>query len=740
LSDCEQLLAGLNPAQAEAAAHLEGPCLVLAGAGSGKTRVLTHRIAYLVCRGVDPASILAITFTNKAAREMRERVEQLLGRGAAGAMVLSTFHAACVRILRRWGDRLGWDPRFLIADDADQRALLKACIQELNLDPQRYNPSAVRAAIDRAKNDLVGPEEMARRADGFYAAQVARIYELYQRRLREQNTMDFGDLLAECVRLLREHPEVLEALQERFHYVLVDEYQDTNHAQYVWLRLLCGRRRNLFAVGDADQSIYGWRGADISNILRFEEDFPEARVVLLEQNYRSTQPILDAAHDVIAHNRQRREKRLWTDRTEGPPVVLYRAREERDEAQFVAAEMERLHAEEGVPWSECAVLYRTHAQSRVLEEVLVRRGIPYVIVGGLRFYERKEVKDLLAYLRLVVNPYDRLAYERVVNEPRRGLGPAALLKIDDHARRLGLSPVHACADAAAIPGLTRPQAEAAAAFGRLILDLAEQRRSLPVGAVLERLAEDSGYARMLREEGTIEAAGRLENLQELFNIAAEFTAAGFDDTPEDFLAHVALTAEADTAVQDDAVSLMTLHSAKGLEFDVVFLVGMEEGLFPHVRSLDDAAGLEEERRLCYVGMTRARRRLYLTHAWYRTVYGDFQPGIPSRFLSEIRPGRLEERGAVLADEDLGRPPAAGRGWGRAAAPTAAAPGGAGPGDGAGETYVPRAGEKVIHPKWGEGTVVSLRGSGLDAEVAVVFPEPVGLKRLLVRYARLARPG
>src|SRR5690606_29204988 len=421
---------------------------------------------------------------------------------------------------------------------------------------------------------------------------------------------------------------------------------DTNHAQYVWLRLLAGERRNLFAVGDADQSIYGWRGADITNILRFEEDFPEARVILLEQNYRSTQPILDAAHDVIAHNRQRREKRLWTDRSDGPPVVLYRARDERDEAHFVAGEIERLRAEEQVDWSDCAVLYRTHAQTRVLEEVFVRRGIPYVIVGGLRFYERKEIKDLLAYLRLVVNPYDRLAYERVVNEPRRGLGPAGLLRIDDYARRLGISPVHACADGAAIEGLNRAQAEAAAAFGRLILDLAAERERLPVAEVLARLLEESGYARMLREEGTLEAGGRLENLQELLNIAAEFTAAGFEDTPEDFLAHVALTAEVDLTGEDDAVSLMTLHSAKGLEFDVVYLIGLEEGLFPHVRSLDDAAGLEEERRLCYVGMTRARRRLYLTHAWYRTVYGDFQPGIPSRFLSEIQPGRLDEQGAV----------------------------------------------------------------------------------------------
>ncbi|HEX6990028.1 MAG TPA: 3'-5' exonuclease, partial [Bacillota bacterium] len=434
---------------------------------------------------------------------------------------------------------------------------------------------------------------------------------------------------------------------------------------------------------------------------------------------------------------------------------------ERDEAQFVAAELERLRAEEGIAWSDGAVLYRTHAQSRVLEDVFVRRGIPYVIVGGLRFYERKEVKDLLSYLRLVVNPHDRLAYERVVNEPRRGLGPASLLRIDEHARRLGISPVHACAEAGEIEGLTRPQADAAMTFGRLILDLAAERDRLPVSALMERLLEDSGYARALREEGTIEAAGRLENLQELLNITREFTGAGFEDTPEDFLAHVALTAEVDTASQDDAVSLMTLHSAKGLEFDVVWLIGLEEGLFPHVRSLDDPAGLEEERRLCYVGMTRARHRLYLTHAWYRTVYGDFQPGIPSRFLSEIQPGRLEERGATIDDASAWTPARAGGLDGRRGPAPGVGGGGAPPtagrtpaglpragrarvgsgGDDSGDgPYVPQPGEKVIHPRWGEGTVVGLRGAGSDAEVAVVFAEPAGLKRLLVRYANLARSG
>ncbi|HEY8449034.1 MAG TPA: UvrD-helicase domain-containing protein [Bacillota bacterium] len=725
-TDCERLLSGLNPAQRRAAAHLDGPCLVLAGAGSGKTRVLTHRVAYLICRGVAPQAILAITFTNKAAREMRERVVRLVGDEARD-MWISTFHAACVRILRRWGDRIGYDRGFVIRDEAEQRVLIKASIEQLGLDPDRYPVNAVRAAIDHAKNELRDPDAMSREADSFYLAQVARIYAAYQERLRDENALDFGDLLMQAVRLLREHPEVLAELRARFSHLLVDEYQDTNHAQYVLLKLLAEPRRNLFAVGDADQSIYGWRGADIRNILRFEEDFPEAEVVLLEQNYRSTRPILDVAHDVIAHNRQRREKRLWTERTEGEPVTLYRARDEREEAEFVAGEILRLRADEGLAWQDFAVLYRTHAQSRVLEEVFVRRGLPYVIIGGQRFYERQEVKDLLAYLRLVINPYDSMAFERVLNRPRRGLGATSLLRLTAFARDQGISLVEACCRAGEIEGLQRQQAEAARAFGELLARAAERRHQVPVAELLEELIVESGYERALLADGDAEAIARHENLRELVSIARGAVQAGFDDTVEDFLAQVALTSEVDQATGGDAVALMTLHSAKGLEFPVVFLVGLEEGLFPHVRSLDEEGRVEEERRLCYVGMTRAEQRLYLTHAWSRMIFGDFQSGVPSRFLSEIAPGRLRELGALA--------PGSAQVLTRTGVTTGAVGGPVAPAAEPGAIHVPRAGEQVRHPKWGVGTVVGLKGDGGDAEIAIAFPG-AGVKRVIARYARL----
>lgn len=734
--DCSLHLEGLNDAQRQAVMHKDGPCLVLAGAGSGKTRVLTHRIAYLVCHGVDPRSIIAITFTNKAAREMRERLENLVGP-VVRDMWIHTFHAACVRILRRYGDRVGYDDNFVIVDETEQRTILKECLDELQLNPDRYPLNSLRSRIDQAKNQLLAPGDLAERADNFYVAQVARVYEAYQKRLRAENALDFGDLLMQAVILMREHPDVRKALQDRFQYILVDEYQDTNHAQYVWLKLLAGERRNAFAVGDADQSIYGWRGADISNILQFEQDFPDARVILLERNYRSTQQILDAAHDVINNNKQRHKKKLWTDRTSGSPVTLFRARDEWREAEFVADQIERLEREEATGLSDMAVLYRTHAQSRVIEEVLMRRGIPYVIVGGQRFYDRQEIKDMLAYLRLVVNPYDRLAFERVINRPKRGLGPTSQLRLVQYAEANGISLIDACRQADQVPGLNRSQVQGAQRFGNTIAGVAQRQGDVPVADLIQELIETSGYAEALRAEGTNEALARIENLQQLPAIARELVDAGFDDTISDFLALAALSSGADEAGSGEAVSLMTLHSAKGLEFSVVFLVGLEEGLFPHVRSMDDESQLEEERRLCYVGMTRARDRLYLTHAWSRVVYGDFQGGIPSRFLTEIKPERLHEidegaepQWAAMTPVRSGtRRNGSLPGTGRA--PSTGIVGPAGPS----QVYVPAAGAQVRHPKWGVGTVVSLSGEGGDAEIVIAFPG-AGIKRVIARYARL----
>ncbi|HLS89312.1 MAG TPA: UvrD-helicase domain-containing protein [Sphingobacteriaceae bacterium] len=737
---CEHLLDNLNEPQREAVLHGQGPCLVVAGAGSGKTRVLTRRIAHLICRGVDPQAILAITFTNKAAGEMRERVDQLLGRPSR-SMWISTFHAACVRILRVHAARLGYERYFTILDGTDQRALLKDIISRLNLDPQRYRPQVIQGVIDRAKTELLDPQAFAAAAGNFFEHQAARIYRAYQERLARENAVDFGDLIRLTVNLLEEHEDVRGAYEDQFQHVLIDEYQDTNMAQYRLLRLL-GGRGNVFAVGDADQSVYRFRGADFTIILRFQEDFPDARIIRLEQNYRSTQAILDAANRLIGHNTQRQAKRLWTDRGPGEAVVLYRARDEEDEAAFVAGEIRRLVQEEGRPWSDFALLYRTHAQSRALEDRLVLMGMPYRIIGGVRFYERKEIKDLLAYLRLLVNPWDESAFQRAIAEPRRGIGPAAMARLYAFMQETGLDFVAACARAAEIGGLQKKQVEALRAFGRMLEELSQIRHQVPVARLLAELLSRSGYEGALQAEGSAEALGRLENLKELLTLARVFTLQGYDDTPEDFLAAVALAGDADTAGGEDSVSLLTMHSAKGLEFPVVFLVGLEEGLFPHARSLDDGDELEEERRLCYVGVTRAQERLYLTSAYQRMIFGEFRTGVPSRFLGEMG----MEHMTVLDPHapPVRREPAPVRnfprraaitpwGWNTAARPAAAnhrpveeVPG-----------YIPEVGEDVIHPHWGRGTVLSRSGSGEDTEVTIEFPG-AGTRTVLVRYA-LLRP-
>lgn len=782
--DCDYILDGLNEQQRLAASHGEGPCLVIAGAGSGKTRVLTRRIAYLICRGISPGHILAITFTNKAAREMRDRLESLLGRGVR-SMWISTFHAAGVRILRQDGHALGYPGHFAIADDADQRALLKDIISDLNLDVRRYTPRAVQSYIDRAKNRLEDPAAFSSKADNFFAHQVARIYEQYQSRLQKEGMLDFGDLIMQTVFLLRRHPDVLSYYRERFQHILIDEYQDTNAAQYALVKLLAGGGGSVFAVGDADQSIYAFRGADFTNILRFEQDFPGGRVIRLEQNYRSTNAILAAANRVISHNGRRQEKDLWSELGEGVPVVWYRGADERDEGAYIAGELARVRKEEGCAWSDMAVLYRTHAQSRVLEEQLMAAQVPYRIIGGVRFYERKEVKDLLAYLKLMANPADSLSFQRALSEPRRGVGDVTVQRLGEFAAREGIHWIEASRRASEVDGIRPQQVKALEEFARLFSDLAELADEKPVADLIPEILSRSGYKRALEAERSVESLGRLENLQEVISFAREFTESGFEDTVVDFIAATALATAGDTEEEGDEVSLMTLHSAKGLEFDTVFLAGLEEGLFPHSRSLEDDDEIEEERRLCYVGMTRAKRQLVLSHAWHRTIFGEYRVGVPSRFIEEADPSRLtvlgpdaDEGGLFASGDRWGGPRSpgsrraaggtsggGGRGPGGGAAPASYRRGrvghpsrtpradmdwarrgqraGTGPGSrpsgggGAGGPvpFTPKPGELVLHPHWGRGTVESCEGSGENMEATINFPG-VGTRTVLLKYANL----
>ncbi|AEG15264.1 ATP-dependent DNA helicase PcrA [Desulfofundulus kuznetsovii DSM 6115] len=731
------LLKNLNEAQKEAVQHKDGPLLVLAGAGSGKTRVLTTRIAYLLQQGVDPHHILAITFTNKAAREMKERVQTMVPHVARDLWV-STFHSACLRILRKQARFLGYSENFVVYDEHDQQTVLKDCLKELNLDEKRFPPRAVAAIISGAKNKLLGPDAYQDEVFDFYSRHVARIYALYQDKLFRNNALDFDDLIMLTVRLFRENPAVLRYYQNRFRYILVDEYQDTNHAQYVLVNLLAREHRNLCVVGDPDQGIYSWRGANIQNILDFEKDYPDAKVVKLEQNYRSTQTILDAANHVIRRNRGRREKRLWTAAGAGNPVVVYLAHDERAEANFVADRITRLHRL-GVPYRDMAVLYRTHAMSRVLEEILLHRGIPYTIVGGLRFYDRKEIKDLLAYLRLVVNPSDTVSLRRIINVPRRGIGEASFNRLLAFSAAREIPVLEALARVEEIPGLTKSVRAACMELARLFGWLYEHQGELTVTGLAWEVLQRSGYWQELLAENTVESRTRQENLKEFLSVTQDFDRQAGEQTLSAFLAELSLVSDIDRYDEEaDQVVLMTLHSAKGLEFPVVFLVGMEEGVFPHSRSLVEPAELEEERRLCYVGITRARERLYLTHCWQRTLYGATRHNDPSRFLEEIPPH------LVTVDDPLDR--------GNGAKRPKPAPGGAGlPRGAAKETepgmlppvreqapvYAFSPGDRVRHRKWGQGTVINVRGQGENAELQVEFPN-LGTKILLARYAPLER--
>jgi ATP-dependent DNA helicase UvrD/PcrA len=628
----EELLAGLNPAQREAVLHVDGPLLVVAGAGSGKTRVLTHRVAHLIrAHGVKPNEILAITFTNKAATEMRERLERILGRTARAIWIL-TFHAACGRILRREAERLGYRSSFTIYDQADQVRVVKACLEELGKDPKRFTPRGIHAQISNAKNQLVSPDEYTARVASFWDQTVAEVYELYQRRLHASNAVDFDDMLMLTVDVLERFPEALERWQSSFHHVLVDEYQDTNKAQYRLLQLLAAKHRNVFAVGDPDQSIYAFRGADIRNILDFEEDFGGADTIALEQNYRSTNSILEAANAVIDCNRDRKPKRLWSELGEGDPVEVVEVEDEHAEARFVAAEIARL-VESGYSAAEIAVFYRTNAQSRVLEDVLVRQGVPYQVIGGPRFYERAEIKDAVAYLSLLNNSDDAVALMRIANRPRRGIGDTSIQRLVAHATALGISLWDATADPEAA-GVATASARAIRGFRTTIESLMSAAQELEVDELVERVLQRSGTIEAYEAERTIEARGRVENLSELVGSAQEYRARAEEPSLSGFLEEVQLQSDQDTLAEDTAqVTLMTIHNAKGLEYRVVFLIGMEEGIFPHSRSIEDNE-VEEERRLAYVGMTRAMERLTLTHA--RSTAGASTTSAPASWTSSRR--------------------------------------------------------------------------------------------------------
>jgi len=718
------LLEKLNPPQRQAVETTEGPLLILAGAGSGKTRVLTYRIAYMLNeRGVSPHNILAITFTNKAAGEMRERLADLIGVRSEYLWVC-TFHAACVRILRREIGALGYDSNFVIYDSADQQTLIKQCLKELNIDDKRFPPRAMAAGISGAKNKLLGPAEYQKQAFDYYEHSVARVYELYQKKLRANNALDFDDLLVLTVKILEENPEVLEVYQNRFRYILVDEYQDTNHAQYKLVNMLAKKHRNLCVVGDADQSIYGWRGADIRNILDFERDYPDAQVIKLEQNYRSTKVILEAANKVIRNNLGRKETRLWTENADGPLIEFFQTRDERQEAYFVADRIYRMHHEENKPYSDFAVLYRTNAQSRAVEEVFMKHNIPYTIVGGLKFYERKEIKDIIAYLRVIQNPADTISLHRVINVPRRGVGDTSVGKLTEYARDRVLSLYQAMEQVGEIPGLTGRVAVPVGEFTNLIGGWRGRLGEISVTLLVEEILERTGYMRELQAENTVEAETRIENIKEFLSVTKDFDKHSEEKSLEEFLANISLVSDIDTYEEKTAaVVLMTMHSAKGLEFPVVFVVGMEEGVFPHSRSLPESAEMEEERRLCYVAITRAMEKLYLTCAWERNIYGNRMNNPRSRFLDEI-PAHLLSGGEEEGSGKKTQPPS------RPVTPAQSASGGVAPG-------LFQLGDKVMHAKWGQGVVVSVKGQGEDAELSVAFPDQ-GIKNLAVKYAPIKK--
>lgn len=735
---------GLNPQQAEAVINTEGPMLIMAGAGSGKTKVLTCRVANLLQKGVRPYRILAITFTNKAAAEMRERVNNMSGP-AAKDVWLFTFHAFCARFLRMEIDKLpGYGGNFAIYDTADSQNLIKQILKEMNLDDKRFQPSGILSRISNAKNALQDAAAFARQAGDFYEQKVADIYSRYEQKLQLNNALDFDDLLMLSIKLLQENKEVREKYQDRFDYLLVDEYQDTNHAQYLLTKFLAAKHRNICVVGDADQSIYGWRGADIQNILDFEKDYPDAKVIKLEQNYRSTQIILDAANAVIENNTGRKPKNLWTENKSGADIIYFQAVDERDEARFVIEQLQNLQRTENKKLGDMAILYRTNTQSRIFEEMLIKSGISYNMVGGLKFYERKEIKDIIAYLRVIFNPADSLSLLRIINVPKRGIGDASLAKIQAYAAANNVSLFEAVSNAAAIDGLSSRFVSKLDDLAGIIFELMNLASEAPVEDLIDRVLRDTGYLEELENERTPQAQSRIDNLHELISVAQEFAASEEENNLENFLAHVALVSDIDdTELGEDAITLMTLHSSKGLEFPVVFLVGMEEGLFPHARTLMDETEIEEERRLCYVGITRAKEKLFLSSTKMRTIYGNTVTYPPSRFLQEI-PARLvktikrQERFSALENFKQVSEKYSTRSQKPASTfnphsfmpqkPAAAA-------GGTGTRF--NTGDRVSHSKWGEGMVVSVKDSPDGQEVKVAFAG-AGVRSLLTKYAVLKK--
>lgn len=736
---------GLNPAQTKAVKHTKGPLLIMAGAGSGKTKVLTCKIANLLAQDVAPYHILAITFTNKAAAEMRERVDKMIGNKAKDVW-LSTFHAFCARFLRREIEVIdGYKRNFIIYDSSDSQTVVKSCLKELNLDEKQYTPNGIQAAISGAKNALQGVRDFQRAADSFYMEKVAEVYNLYQKKLRNNNALDFDDLLMISVILLEEHEEVLEKYQTRFKYILIDEYQDTNAAQYSLAKRLAAKHRNLCVVGDADQSIYGWRGADIRNIMDFEKDYPEAETIKLEQNYRSTKNILAAANSVIEHNIERKPKELWTENNTGDKITCYIANDERDEVQFIANTILKQKTIFNTSYGDIAILYRTNAQSRVVEEGFMRSGIPYTMVGGLKFYDRKEIKDILAYLRVIFNPADTVSLMRIINVPKRGLGDATIGKLNEYANANDMTLFDVISNTDLVTGLTARVKRPLEIFSEFIFNMMAYQNNLSVMELIERVMQESGYMAELEAEKKPENETRLENLKELLSVAKDF--AKSEDTPnlENFLSQVALVSDIDNAdLEDERVTMMTLHSAKGLEFPIVFMTGMEEGLFPHSRTLMNESEIEEERRTCYVGITRARRKLYLTNAKIRTIYGRSVCYPQSRFLSELPEETLER--LVVRANNYGFASSGNNQIGfsssfrptnqiQTAKPILQTPAGSGIKPNSDITW--HVGDKAKHGKWGIGTIVSVKGSGEEVELQIAFPDQ-GIKALMQKYAPISK--
>ena len=743
------LMQGLNEPQQRAVACLQGPLLIVAGAGSGKTRVLTFRIANLLEHGVPPYRILAITFTNKAAREMRERVDALIG-DAAQDVWLSTFHSFCARFLRMELEHYGrYAKNFVIYDAADSKGLIRECLKELNIDEKHTAPGAVQAHISDAKNRLLDVAAFTAQATDFFAEQVAKIYALYQSKLQENNALDFDDLLMLTVELLTKNEELRAKYQKKFQYILVDEYQDTNGAQYAITKLLAAEHRNICVVGDADQSIYGWRGADMRNIMNFEKDYPEATVILLEQNYRSTKNILAAANAVIENNLTRKKKELWTDNPTGDRITIYEGATEKNEASYIVREVERLHTMFHVKYGDIAVLYRTNAQSRNIEEAFYATGVPYAMVGSVRFYDRREIKDIIAYLRVIYNPRDTLSLLRIINVPRRGLGPTSIARMMETAEEYRISLFEVITDAqllSMIPKLSAKVKLALEEFAAMVFTFMGQLGTRPIHEIVEDVIETSGYAAALEEEKKEDNRDRLENLREFISVAKNFDdgAAEGENGLADFLAQIALISDVDQTEQSDGtVTLMTFHAAKGLEFPAVFMAGMEEGLFPHSRTLLDDTEIEEERRTCYVGITRAERRLYLTYARQRTIYGRTEMSRPSRFLAEIPEELVEHKEAdFFGGTDLRAPSNI---WGERSTRTERKRYMPPPQHTAADGSVIRpdvsaafqAGDAVRHSKWGDGRIVAISGSGEDAELSIAFPGE-GIKKFVQKYAPILK--